>query len=143
MTTEQNKALLRRVIQEAFNKGNLAVVDELIAPNYVFHVPRNEVKGTEGFKQYITMMRTAFPDIHLTLEDMIAEGDKVVHRAKFQGTHKGDLMGIAPTGKQVSIVATTISRFVGGKEVEAWQFIDTLGFYQQLGVVPPIGPGSK
>ena len=135
--------MLRRVVEEAFNKGNLAVVDELIAPNYVFHVPGNEVKGPEGFKQYVTMMRTAFPDVHVTLEDMIGEGDKVATRATLRGTHKGDLMGIAPTGKQFTTTGFDIIRFAGGKEVEAFGAADMLAMYQQLGVMPPIGPGGK
>jgi len=140
MSTEENKATLRRIIEEAFNKGNLAVTDELIATNYVYHGSGGqEFKGTEGFKQYVTMMRTAFPDLHMTIEDMVAEGDKVVHIAKMRGTHKGEIMGIAPTGKQLTISAVTISRFAGGKEAEAWTYADSLVMYQQLGVAPPMG----
>ncbi len=143
MSTEENKAIIRRIIEEAFNKGNLAVVDDLMATNYVFHGPSGqEVKGPEGFKQMITMYRTAFPDLHLTIDDMVAEGDKVAFRFIFQGTHKGDLMGIAPTGKQVTVTVTVISRFVGGKEVEAWENADSLGMMQQMGVVPPMGQGG-
>ena len=137
MSTEENKAMLRRNCEEAFNKGDLAVVDEIIANNYVYHGSGGqEFKGPEGFKQFVTMLRTAFPDLHLTVEDMVAEGDKVAHRLTLRGTHKGDLMGIAPTGKQVTTTAITISRFVGGKEVEAWSSMDML---QQMGVAPPIG----
>jgi steroid delta-isomerase-like uncharacterized protein len=139
MTTEENKAVLRRH-GEAFNTGDLAVADETMAPNYVYHGSGGmEFKGPEGFKQIITMMRTAFPDLQVTVDDMVAEGDKVAHRLILRGTHKGELMGIAPTGKQVTISAVTISRFVGGKEVEAWSNLDQLGMMQQMGVAPPMG----
>ena len=138
MSTEENKAMLRRVWEEVFNKGDLAVANEIMVPNYVYRGPMGqELKGPEGFKQVVTMFRTAFPDLHATVEDMFAEGDKVAHRATIRGTHKGDLMGIAPTGKQVTVSATVISRFVGGKEVEAWANIDMLAMFQQLGVSPP------
>ena len=140
MSTKENKAMLRRNCEEAFNKGNLAVADENIATNYVYHGSGGqEFKGPEGFKQLVTMFRTAFPDLRITVEDMVAEGDKVAHRATMRGTHKGDLMGIAPTGKQVTIAAIVISRFVGGKEVEAWSNLDQLGMMQQMGVAPPMG----
>ncbi|MBA7559052.1 MAG: ester cyclase [Dehalococcoidia bacterium] len=140
MSAEENKAVLRRVAEEIFNKGDLAVVDEVIASNYVYHGSGGqEYKSPEGFKQIVTMFRNAFPDLHMTVEDMVAEGDKVAHRLTIRGTHKGELMGIAPTGKQVTISAVTISRFAGGKEAEAWSNLDQLGMYQQLGVAPPTG----
>ncbi len=140
MSTEENKAKQRRVWEEIFNKGDLSVVPELFAPNYVYHGPVGmEYKGPEGFRQYMTMMRTAFPDIHLTVEDMFAEGDKVVNRYTGRGTHKGELMGIAPTGKQITIAGMVISRYVGGKQVEAWVSMDLLGMMQQMGVAPPMG----
>ena len=139
MSTEENKAVLRRNL-EALNKGDLAIADETIHTNYVYHGSGGqEFKGPEGFKQFVTMLRTAFPDLHLTVEDMVAEGDKVAHRLTLRGTHKGDFMGMAPTGKQVTTTAITISRFVGGKEVEAWSNLDQLGMMQQMGVAPPMG----
>ena len=139
MSTEENKAVLRRNL-EIFNKGNLEIADETIATNYILHGPAGqEYNGPEGFKQMITMYRTAFPDFHVTIEDMVAEGDKLAHRIILQGTHKGDLMGIAPTGKQVTLSAITISHFAGGKEVEAWSNSDLLDMYQQLGIAPPMG----
>jgi len=140
MSTEENKAMIRRVWEEVLNKGDLAVADKIMATNYVYHGSGGqEFKGPEGFKQLVTMFRTAFPDLRITVEDMVAEGDKVAHRATMRGTHKGDLMGIAPTGKQVTIAAIVISRFVGGKEVEAWSNLDQLGMMQQMGVAPPMG----
>ncbi len=99
MSVEENKAKQRRVWEEIFNKGDLSVVPELFAPNYVYHGPVGmEYKGPEGFKQIVTMFRTAFPDMRVTTEDMVAEGDMVVSRWTGRGTHKGDYMGIAPTG---------------------------------------------
>ena len=140
MSTEENKAVLRRVAEEIFNKGDLAVVDEVIAPNYVYHGSGGqEYKSPEGFKQIVTMFRTAFPDLHMTVEDMVAEGDKVAQRITIRGTHKGELMGIAPTGKQVTDTGIIIVRFAGGKEVEAWGITDLLGMMQQMGVAPPMG----
>jgi predicted ester cyclase len=140
MSTEENKAVIRRIIEEAFNKGNLAVADEAIAPNYVYHgAGGQEFKGVEGFKQFVTMMRSAFPDVRMTPEDMVAEGDKVAHCSRLRGTFKGEMMGMAPTGKQIDISVLTLSRFAGGKEVEAWLYADTLAMYQQMGVAPAAG----
>ena len=137
MSTEENKANVRRVIEEVFNKGNLAAADELVATNYIYHGPIGmEFKGPEGLKQLISMFRNAFPDLHGTVEDLFAEGDRVVSRFTARGTHKGDLMGIAPTGKQVTQAGIVIARWVDGKEVEAWESLDLLGMMQQLGVVP-------
>ncbi|MBA7605032.1 Aklanonic acid methyl ester cyclase DnrD [subsurface metagenome] len=140
MSAEENKAVLHRLAEEIFNKGNISVVDEIIAPDYVFHGPVGmEYKGPEGFKQMVTMYRNAFPDLHMTVEDMVAEGDKVAQRITIRGTHKGELMGIAPTGKQVTDTGIIIVRFAGGKEVEAWGITDLLGMMQQMGVAPPMG----
>jgi len=140
MSIEENKENARRAIEEVMNKGNLSLADELVDANYIGHAPgMPDFKGPEGFRQYMTMMRTAFPDIHLTVEDTVAEGDKVVNRYTGWGTHKGELMGIAPTGKQITIAGMVISRYVGGKQVEAWVSSDLLGMMQQMGVVPPMG----
>ena len=143
MSTEENKAKQRRVWEEIFNKGDLSLVPELFDTNYVYHGPMGmESKGPDGFKQVVTMFRTAFPDLHITVDDMVAEGDKVVSRWTFRGTHKGEFMGIAPTGKQVTGPGILITHFVGGKEVEAWGSSDMLGMMQQMGVVPPMGQGG-
>jgi len=140
MSIEENKENARRAVEEVLNKGDLSLADELVDANYIGHQPGlPDFKGPEGFRQYMTMMRTAFPDIHLTIEDTVAEGDKVVMRYTGRGTHKGDLMGIAPTGKQITITGMVISRHVGGKQVEAWVAMDQLGMLQQLGVAPPTG----
>jgi len=120
MGVEENKAMVRRSIEEVWNKGNLAVVDETMASSYVLHFPGQDYKGPESFKQMVTMTRTAFPDLHMTIEDMVAEEDKVAYHLTMRGTHRGDFMGIAPTGKQVTITGISIHRFAGGKEAEVW-----------------------
>ena len=140
--SEQNKALVRRFFEDAWNTGNLALIDVIMAPDVVVHgAPPGARPGSQGIKHAVTMFRTAFPDIHMTIEDMLAEGDKVAIRLTATGTHKGELMGIAPTGKHVSITATAIYRFAGGKIQEGWVNRDDLGMMQQLGVVPPPGQG--
>ena len=139
MSTEENKAIARHVIEEGWNQGNTAVFDEVYATNYVGHDPSMTIQGSEGFKQVYAAYRTAFPDLHLTIEDQIAEGDKVVSRWTFRGTHRGELMGILPTGKQVTVTGIVISHFANGKIVESWFNSDDLGMLQQLGVVPMPG----
>ncbi len=138
--SEENKALARRSIEEIWNKGNLAAADELVAPNHVTHDPAipNPGRGPEATKQQASMYRTAFPDLQVTIDELIAEGDTVVTRWTVRGTHKGDLMGIAPTGKQVTITGINISRIAGGKAQEDWSNWDTIGMMQQLGVVPQV-----
>ena len=140
MSTEENKALVRRWFEEVVNKGNLDVLDEICAPTYV---EAGDVVGPEGPKQYFTEIRTASPDFHITVEDMIAEGDKVAVRWTFRGTHKGEYMGIAPTGKQVTVTGITIWCIADGKFVESWENKDDLGLMQQLGVIPPMGEGGE
>ena len=137
MPTEENKALSRRVIEEIFNKQNLALADELIDANFIDH--GMGFKGPEGFKQFVTTFITGFPDIRLTIDDMVAEGDKVALRLTAQGTHKGDFMGIAPAGKQFTATGIMISHVRGDKEAEVWESIDRIGMLQQIGVIPPMG----
>ena len=142
MSTEQNKALFRRVIEEVFNRGNISLLDELFAPDFVEHeeLPPGIPAGSEGVKQLSTMFRSAFPDFKATIDDIIAEGDKVVVRGTWSGTHKGEFMGIPPTGKSVSFGVIDIVRIAGGKFVEYWGQMDSMGMMQQLGVIP--GPGE-
>ena len=141
MSIEENKAIVSRATEEIFNKNNLAVVEELYATNFVSH--GSDIPGVtpdrEGYKQFVTMSRTALPNFHTTIEDMIAEGDKVVQRFTARGTHKGEFMGIPPTGKQVTITGIAIDCIASGKIVENWANIDMLGMMVQLGVVPPPG----
>ena len=136
MSTEDNKLLVRRLFEEVLNQRNLALIDEFFSPNHVEHASTGPVHGTEGMKQYYMIYLTAFPDAHYTVEDQIAEGDKVVTRWTARGTHKGELMGIPATGKQGTVTGIGIVRFEGGKLVEAWTEFDALGMMQQLGVVP-------
>ena len=138
MSTEDNKALVRRLF-DANNQRNWTGYYELIAPAFVFHNASTSIQGREAYQQFVTMYRTAFPDLHYTIEDLIAEGDRVVAHYTTQGTHQGALMGIAPTGKQVTLTGILICRFANGKYVEGWANSDVLGMLQQLGVVPAMG----
>jgi steroid delta-isomerase-like uncharacterized protein len=136
--SEQNKAISRRLVEEAFNEGKLDVVDELVAPDFINHDPASpeEIRGPEGLKDFVRTYRTAFPDIRVRIEDQIAEGDKVVSRWSGNGTHKGELMGMPASGKQATVTGISIDRLEGGKIIESWNNWDTLGMLQQLGVVP-------
>ena len=138
MSTEQNKALSRRFMEEVFNQGNLNLVDELVAPDFVEHeeLPPGFPPGREAVKAFSTTFRGAFPDLKVTIDDLIAEGDKVVIRGTWSGTHQGELMGIAPTGKSVSFGVIDTVRIAGGKLVEHWGQMDTMRMMQQLGVIP-------
>lgn len=137
MSTEENKAVMRRFYEEVFNKKNIALLGEFVAPNAIDHaVPPELPAGIEGSRQFISMYLTAFPDLHLTVEDQIAEGDKVVTRLSTSGTHQGPLMGVPPTGKQAMITVLDIDQIVGGKIVEHWLSMDTFGLLQQLGAIP-------
>lgn len=146
MSTEENKATVRRVTEEGWNQGNVAVFDELNAPNFIYHDPGvPDVRTTEDYKRHVTETRSAFPDLHLTIEDMITEGDQVVGRYTFRGTNTGDIvtpMHIPATGKQVTVTGIAIIRFAGGKGVEVWNQGDNLGLFQQLGLIPAPGQAS-
>ncbi len=140
MSTEDNKATVRRFYEEVFNKKNIAGVDAFVGPNAIDHgLPPGLSTGVEGTKQFIGMYLAAFPDLHVTVEDLIAEGDTVTSRWTTRGTHQGELMGIPPTGKQVTVTGIEIYRFAGGKSVEHWLEFDALGMLQQLGVIPAPG----
>ena len=139
MSAEQNKANARRFYEEVWNQGNLDVIDQLADPNVVGHDPvGGEIRGREALRQFVSGNRTAFPDLRITIEDQVAEGDKVVTRWSSRGTHKGDLMGIAPTGKQTRVTGISIDRYSGGKVVEDYTDWDALGLMQQLGVIPAL-----
>ena len=142
MSTEENKALVRR-LYEQIDEGNLNVADEILATNCAWHFPGGvDVRGPEGYKEYVAPFLNAFPNLKHVFEDMIAEGDKLVVRLTVRGTNKGEFMGIAPTGKQVVYTAILIYHIVNSKIVEAWVDYDALGLLQQLGAVPPLGEGS-
>jgi steroid delta-isomerase-like uncharacterized protein len=139
MSSEQNKAIVRRAFEEPW-KGNLDVVDELIASDYIGYDPANPepLRGPEGVREFIASYRAAFPDARITVEQQLAEGDLVATRWSGRGTHEGELMGISPTGKEVTVSGLTISRLQRGKIVEEFLNWDTLGMMQQLGAVPAL-----
>ena len=134
--SEQNKTIVRRLFEELWNKGNLPVADELIAPTYTHHdaATPDVGRGPESEKKRVTLYRNAFPDLRLTIDDIISEGETVTARWSCQGTHKGDLNGVAPTGKQFTISGISVARFTNGKMVEGWVNWDALGMMQQLGI---------
>ena len=136
---EENKALARRS-WEIVTEGSLDTLEdalaEVYAEDFVLHEPDEDIVGIEGLKQFVSMIRAGFPDLRVTLEDAIAEGEKVVSRWTAQGTHQGELMGIAPTGNRVTITGITIHRIEDGKIVEEWENWDALGMMQQLGAIP-------
>lgn len=140
MTVEENKAIIRRYYNDLWNKWDLAVADELIASDIVFRGSLAvTVQGLDGFKQYVNMVRAAFPDFHNTIEELIAEGDKVVARLAYTGTHKGELFGMAPTGQRVTYSGIAIFRIAEGKVADGWVMGDTLGLMKQLGAFPTPG----
>ena len=141
---DENKALVRRFTEEVFGKRNPAAIDEFLADDFVLHAaPPGVTPDREGYKQWINTVFAAFPDLQSTTEDKIAEGDKVVLRVTNHYTHKGEYMGIAPTGKRVTVTAIIIQRIEGGKIVEMWHEMDALGLMQQLGVFPPPGGAEE
>jgi steroid delta-isomerase-like uncharacterized protein len=140
LMSEHNKAIVRRLFAELWNNDNLSVADEIFAPTYTHNDPSTPDfgKGPDSEKRRASLYRNAFPDIHLTIEDVIAEGETVMTRWSCRGTHKGDLNGIAPTGKHITLSGVTIARVSNGKLVEGYVNWDALGMMQQLGVVPQL-----
>jgi steroid delta-isomerase-like uncharacterized protein len=138
MSAEENKAIARRGY-EAINQNNLDALDEVVAPDITDHDPApGQAPGLEGVKQWFSSMHTAFPDFRMNVEDMIAEGEKVVARVRLSGTHQGEFMGIDATGNRVTIKGIDILRInADGKIMERWGNFDDLGMMQQLGVMEP------
>ena len=140
MSIEQNKEIASRFHEEVVNQKNLSALDDYVATEVVWHnPPPGLAAGMEGYKEFFPMLYAAFPDWHATVEDVIAEGDKVVQRITGGGTHKGDWMGIAATNKQVTIKSILIHRIAGDKIVEEWLEYDVMGLMQQLGAAPSPG----
>ena len=137
MSAEENKAIVRR-FWKVWEAGNIGLVDDLVAPEYVNHNPGmpNQPEGPEGIKAVVNMFRGGMPDLRVVIDDMVAEGDKVAVRYKIEGTHVGDLFGVPPTGRRVSIESVTIERVSEGKIREHWRVTDTLDMMQQLGAIP-------
>jgi steroid delta-isomerase-like uncharacterized protein len=141
--SEKQKAITRRIFEEVW-EGDLDVVDEVLGANYVAHgLAAGLPPGRDSFKHFVSVYRTAFPDVHFTIEDQIAEENKVVTRWTARGTHKGDLMGIPASGKRVVVTGSSTNRFAGDKSVESWNNWDGLGMMQQIGVIPAMGETAE
>ena len=137
MPIEENKALVRRFVEEFWNQGNTAIADELMAPDAEIHMPTGETLDLEGLKGFNVAFRASFPDWHSTFEELVAEGDRVAERWTGRGTHRGELWGIPPTGKRVEALGSVFYRIAGGRIVEFRGQFDMMGLMQQLGVISP------
>jgi steroid delta-isomerase-like uncharacterized protein len=142
MPGDDLKAIARREIEEVYGAGNFAVADEIVAHDFVGHDPAlpEPLRGPAGIKEAATGYRNAFPDLRITIEAQVSEGDLVVTRWTARGTHQGELFGIAPTGKQATVTGISLDRISNGKIIEDWTNWDTLGLLQQLGAVPAPTP---
>jgi steroid delta-isomerase-like uncharacterized protein len=134
----------RRLLEQSFNTGNFELIDQLVAPEAVEHDPSlpaqmRDLRGPDGIKRIVTMYRTAFPDVRMTVDEAIASGDKVALRWHSEGTHRGELAGLAPTGVHGSVTGISIDRWQDGKIVEVWAEWDNMGLARQLGAAPPEG----
>lgn len=140
---EENEALTRRWTEEVFNQRRLDVAEEIYAPDHVLHDPatRDLPRGPEGMKQFARIYHEAFPDARLTIEDIFSVGDRVAFRWTGHGTNHGELMGMAPTGRSVTVPGISIERVADGRIAETWFTWDNAGLMQQLGAAPP--PGSR
>ena len=145
MPKEENKATSRRFYEELFNRGNLDTAEEIVTPDFALHDPNipEDPRGPDGLKWFVAMYRDAFPDIEFVIEDQVAEGENAATRWVARGTHRGELMGIAPTGRPVEVRAFTLHRFSGGKIAEDWAHYDALDVVRQLGVVPNQGRSQR
>ncbi len=139
MTTNQMQSPIQRIFEEAFNQGSLAVVDEVVSANHLAHNPFGGApQGPQGLKWLIIMFRSAFPDLHCTLEDEINQGDKVAAHWVMRGTQKGPFLGNQPTGRRIEIQGMIFARMESGRIVEDWTLIDQMSILQQLGLIPPV-----
>jgi steroid delta-isomerase-like uncharacterized protein len=133
--SEQNKTLARRWFEDLFSRGNLDAANEILSAEFVDHLTHEDERGPEELKHYVSIYRSAFPDIQDTVEDIVAEGDKVVVRWKSSGTHQGEFMGVAPTGRHVTFTGMRLFRIADNKIVESWVNIDERGLQEQLAAV--------
>jgi steroid delta-isomerase-like uncharacterized protein len=137
MSTEQNKSIVRRWVEEGWNKRNTALIDELFTPDFYQHETGPEtVNSSETLKPFVAGYLSAFPDLQFTIEDLIAEGDKVVWRFKATGTNTGSFMGGPATGKSAAVTGTITFRLENSRMAEAWLNLDVLGLLQQMGIIP-------
>jgi steroid delta-isomerase-like uncharacterized protein len=138
MPESENKAVVQRFIDEVLNQGKLETADEIVAEDFVELDPLpGQRQGRGGLKEIVALLRTAFPDMHWSVDETIAAGEKVVTRFTWTGTHKGDFLGIPATGRPVSVKGVVIDRIVGGKMTDSRILMDNFGMMQQLGVIPP------
>jgi steroid delta-isomerase-like uncharacterized protein len=140
--SEENKELARRFYDEVFNAGNLDQVEEFCTPDFVDHEegPPGTPDGIEGVKAFVGMFREGFPDIRASVDDVMAEGDKIAARVTFTGTHEGEFMGVPPSGQRIQIDTIDIVRIEGGKAAEHWGVTDTMALMQQIGAIPADAP---
>ena len=132
MSSEENKAVVRRYIKELWSDGKIDIANEIIAETFMIHGPIRDLEGNEAFKQFVTAIHSTFPDINFTVDDLFAEGDKVAVRWTMSGTHTNEFMGIAATGKRFEVPGTSVARLSGGKMEEIWLYWDRLGLLDQL-----------
>lgn len=133
----ENETASRRLVEEGWNGGDLGAIEEIVHPEAVYHDPANpEAGGRSGIRHFVAGYRSAFPDARLTIEDMFSQGDKVVSRWTARGTHRGEFMGLAPTGRPITVTGITIDRYADGRIVEAWGNWDTLGLLRQIDAAP-------
>ncbi len=140
MSTENNKAIAKRFFEQGLNQKNMPEFDLYFSPNVINHsIPPDLPPGIEGRKLFMSTFFNAFPDLHFTIDNLVAEGNMLVARWTSTGKHTGELMGIAPTGKSVTVTGIAIDRFENGRSVENWIEFDQMGLMQQLGVIPAPG----
>ena len=138
MSAEKKKDVVRRFVEEVMNGGDLEAADELVAPDHINHDPTAPAvsPGPKGVKELIGIYRAAFPDIRFETGEMICEGDTVAHRWTFTGTHKGEMMGVEPTGRRVEVAGVEMNRVEDGRISASWTVSDSLGLMRQLGLTP-------
>ena len=142
MSVETNKTIARREVEAFESGGNLSVADEVLAPDYQLHFPGFPTLDREGHKQMIAAFHAAFPDMRITLEAQVAEGECVANHIVLQGTHQGPFQGLPATGKQVTVRGMNLMRLAGSQIAELWGYLDTLGLMQQLGAIPAPAPAG-
>ena len=144
MSAEENKATVRRAYDEGWNQGHIAVFDDLLATDFIQHRPPPQPPADrETLKHAVVSFRAAFPDLHIAVDDMIAEGEKVVVRMTMRGTHRAEFMGMPPTGNSINVPGIVVLRMANGKAAESWIVLDSLGMMQQLGAIPGRQSGTR
>jgi steroid delta-isomerase-like uncharacterized protein len=143
VSTEENKVLVHRFVEEFWNDGNTAAADELMSADAAIHLPNGQRVDRDGLKGFASMWRQSFPDWHSTVEELVGEGERVAERWTGRGTHRGELQSIPSTGKRVEVPGSVFYRIVGGKIVEFRGQADMLGLMQQIGAVPESGQSEE